>query len=276
MPSTPKCPAEPRANLRQFDPAQVGGKQAHAAMIEPRRGLHFRLGKTLSFASGDARLDLTLQLPPGQWLALQGCSGAGKTTVLRLLAGLETADCGFIHLDGETWFDAADGTQLATRHRRVGLMFQEHALFPHMSAQRQIDFARRPDDRAPSTTRLLELVGLEKLAARLPGELSGGQRQRLALARTLASSPRLLLLDEPLSALDPALRLSMQQLLQTVRDSGLVDYAILVTHDPGEADRLTDRIVHLQRGQLIGDSTAPVFSPPRTKEPSCATSVACC
>jgi len=246
---------------------------------EPAPGeLFFALRKSLNFASGEAQLDVSLRLPPGQWLALQGPSGAGKTTLLRLLAGLETAAEGVIRAGDEIWLDSRRGSCLPTRLRRAGMVFQELGLFPHMSARRQVDFARRPESKALPTAQLLELVGLDKLAERYPAELSGGQKQRLALARTLASAPRLLLLDEPLSALDPQLRRSMQALLQEVRASALVDYAILVSHDLDEACQLAARIVRLQRGQVCGD--APPDRPPPhlslIKETSCTSSAACC
>lgn len=246
---------------------------------EPAPGeLFFALRKPLNFASGEALLDVSLRLPPGQWLALQGPSGAGKTTLLRLLAGLETAAEGVIRAGDEIWLDSRRGSCLPTRLRRAGMVFQELGLFPHMSARRQVDFARRPESKALPTGQLLELVGLDKLAERYPAELSGGQKQRLALARTLASAPRLLLLDEPLSALDPQLRRSMQTLLQEVRASALVDYAILVSHDLDEACQLAARIVRLQRGQVCGDAPTDRPHPHLSliKETSCASFAACC
>jgi len=248
------------------------------ADLGPTRRLQFRLRKPLSFASGDAWLDVSLHLPPGQWLALQGPSGAGKTTVLRLLAGLDEASEGLIRVDDEIWLDSGSGRRLPTRLRRAGFVFQELGLFPHMSARRQVDFARRPDGNALPTGQLLELVGLDKLAERYPAELSGGQKQRLALARTLASAPRLLLLDEPLSALDPALRRAMQNLLCEIRASALVDYAILVSHDLDEASQLAERIVRLHRGMVCADTpaTPPPHHPALFKEPPCASSAVCC
>lgn len=223
----------------------------------------FSLRKPLAFAGGESMLDIRLNLPAGQWLALQGASGAGKTSLLRLLAGLETPSAGHIRLGDAVWLDSERGLSLPTCQRQIGLVFQEHALFPHMSARRQLDFARRPGQPAPSTDELLALVGLDQLAERYPAALSGGQKQRLALARTLASAPRVLLLDEPLSALDPALRRSMQALLQQIRDSRLVDCAILVTHDLGEARHLADRIVRVHNGRIHGDRlNHPSIHPP--------------
>jgi len=239
----------------------------------------FSLRKPLAFAAGESLLDIQLSLSSGQWLALQGPSGAGKTTLLRLLAGLDCPSAGHIRLGDEVWLDTETGQQVPTCQRQIGLVFQEHALFPHMNARRQIDFARRPSQPAPPTDELLALVGLEQLAERYPSELSGGQKQRLALARTLASSPRVLLLDEPLSALDPELRRAMQALLQRIRESGLVDCAILVTHDLAEARQLADRIVRLHHGRIHADRPAGAtflrLPLPSTKEPSCYPSAAC-
>lgn len=239
----------------------------------------FSLRKPLAFAAGESLLDIRLSLTSGQWLALQGSSGAGKTTLLRLLAGLDSPSVGHIRFGDEVWLNTETNQQVPTCQRQIGLVFQEHALFPHMNARRQIDFARRPDKPAPSTEELLALVGLEQLADRYPSELSGGQKQRLALARTLASSPRVLLLDEPLSALDPELRRAMQALLQRIREAGLVDCAILVTHDLAEAQQLADRIVRIQHGRIHADRPAGAsflrLSLPLTKEPSCHSSAAC-
>ncbi|MCE1240184.1 MAG: ATP-binding cassette domain-containing protein [Azonexaceae bacterium] len=237
--------------------------------------LHFRLQRTLAFASGSSRLDVELTLGPGEWLALQGPSGAGKTSLLRLLAGLESPESGFIRVGDDCWLDSERGIVLPTRLRRIGYVFQEHALFPHMTARQQLAFARRPETPSARLDELLELVGLAQLADRYPSALSGGQKQRLALARALAAEPRILLLDEPLSALDPELRQAMQTLLQTVREAGLVDHAIVVTHDLPEARRLAEHIVRLHRGRIFSDGPAhdlqsihpPLFVP---KEPPCA------
>lgn len=222
-------------------------------------GKHFQfhLRRTLAFASGLGEFDISLDLPQGAWLAVQGPSGAGKTSLLRLLAGLDTAEEGFIRIDDQVWFDSSRGLNIPTRQRRIGFVFQEHALFPHMTARQQLAFARRPGGDSPSTPELLALVGLDKLADRYPSALSGGQKQRLALARALASSPRVLLLDEPLSALDQAMREAMRGLLKDIREAGLVDYALLVTHDVHEADALASRIVSFDSGHLQASQPAP-------------------
>ena len=212
-------------------------------------GLSFHLGKRLSFSDGIADLEFELQIRRGEWLGLLGPSGAGKTTVLRLLAGLDLADAGFIRIGQETWLDVARRYCMPTRRRQVGFVFQDHALFPHMTVQQNIHFARPKGADPALAEELLELVGLCGLRDSYPVRLSGGQQQRLALARALASAPRILLLDEPLSALDADLRREMQDLLLQIREKNLVDYAILVTHDLAEAGRLVDRSIRLERGR---------------------------
>lgn len=223
--------------------------------------LEFQLHKRLNFADGIAALDVALRLPRGQWLALLGPSGAGKSTLLRLLAGLTAADAGHIRMEQDTWLDVARRNETPTRLRRCGVIFQDHALFPHMTVRQNVVFARPKGAGSEMADELLALVGLGELSARYPVQLSGGQQQRLALARALASSPRILLLDEPLSALDPDLRREMQDLLLKIRESELVDYAVLVTHDADESERLVDRNVRLVRGRIVADSDEPSTAP---------------
>ena len=227
--------------------------------------LRLQVRKHLHFAQGDACLDVALDVPQGQWLALLGPSGSGKTSLLRLLTGLSTPDAGFIQAGEQTWFDASAKRSLPTRLRRIGFVFQDHALFPHMDVQRQLAFAAPRGSKSQRLAELLELVGLQGLAGRFPAQLSGGQQQRLALARALASQPRVLLLDEPLSALDTELRADMQALLLLVQHSGVVDCALLVTHDRAEAQRLASRVVRLEQGRIVSDSlprAVPVAAAP--------------
>ncbi len=221
--------------------------------MQTARHLEFQLRKRLNFSDGVATLDVALRVPRGQWLALRGPSGAGKTTLMRLLAGLTVADAGHIRIEQEIWLDVARQHNTPTRLRRCGVVFQDHALFPHMTVRQNVLLARPKGAGPEMADELLALVGLADLAARYPAHLSGGQQQRLALARALASAPRILLLDEPLSALDADLRREMQDLLLKIRASEWVDYAVLVTHDAGEAERLVDRTVRLARGQVVED-----------------------
>ncbi len=185
-------------------------------------------------------------------LVLFGPSGSGKTTVLRCLAGLESPNEGIIRVGHETWFDAATRTNLPPQRRGVGYLFQQYALFPHLTVRRNISFGIRAarheaDARAGELLERLDLVGLED---RLPGQLSGGQQQRVALARTLACRPRLLLLDEPLSSLDQTLREQVRsQLRDWLREFSVP--TILVTHDRVDAMALGDHVTILSAGEVV-------------------------
>jgi molybdate transport system ATP-binding protein len=215
--------------------------------------LRIQLQKRLRFATGESSLDVTLEMPRGEWLAIQGPSGGGKTSLLRMLAGLTNPDSGLIQVGAQTWFDSVKKQVLPTRHRRIGFVFQDHALFAHMKVRRQLAFAAPKESPPQRIDELLEWIGLQNLAERYPVQLSGGQQQRLALARALVTNPCLLLLDEPLSALDPEMRSDMQDQLLRIRQSGLVDYAVLVTHDSAEAHRMVSRVLRLEQGQVVSD-----------------------
>ena len=183
---------------------------------------------------------------------LFGPSGSGKTTVLRALAGLDRPDAGAITFDGETWFDGAAGVFTPPQARGVGLLFQEYALFPHLSVGANVGFGLHRRPRAERDQRVAELAerfGIAELLLRRPGELSGGQRQRVALARALAPRPRLLLLDEPLSALDAPTRESLRGELRHLLEGAGVP-AIVVTHDRAEALALGDRLAVLVNGTV--------------------------
>ncbi len=192
-------------------------------------------------------LDADLRVPLGESpvTVLFGPSGAGKTTLLRLLAGLDRADSGEIRFRGETWYDSARGIHQAPQQRRAGFLFQDFALFPHLTVARNVEYG------APRGKRkgLLEAFGLAALAARFPREISGGQQQRVALARALAAEPALLLLDEPLSALDAAARArTRHELRRALLDGGVP--AIVVTHDRTEAVALGDWMAVLADGRI--------------------------
>ncbi len=206
-----------------------------------------------TFAGGSSiHVRLDEPLVPGEVLVLFGPSGAGKSTVLRAVAGLDRPDGGAIRFDGETWFDAAAGVHVPPQRRRVGFLFQDLALFPHLSVEGNVGFGLghlvREDrrDRVGETARMLRV---EELLGRRTGTLSGGERQRVALARALAPRPRLLLLDEPLSALDAPLRESLRgELGALLRRLGIP--SIVVTHDRTEALALGSRIAVLAGGAV--------------------------
>ena len=190
------------------------------------------------------------ELPLDGVAVLFGPSGAGKTTVLRLLAGLDRPDAGTVRLGDETWSDAARGIHLPPQRRRVGFLFQDHALFPHLDVAANVGYGLGGLPRAEREARVREVAGrlhAGDLLGRMPGELSGGQRQRVALARALAPSPRLLLLDEPLSSLDAPTREALRgELRGSLKESGVP--AVVVTHDRVEALALGDRLVVLSQG----------------------------
>jgi molybdate transport system ATP-binding protein len=184
---------------------------------------------------------------------LFGPSGCGKTTVLRCLAGLERPDEGMIHFGGKAWFDAAKGVHLPPQERDVGFVFQDYALFPHLTVEQNIGYGLRRLKTAESTRRVTELVErveLRGVEQRRPRQLSGGQQQRVALARALASRPRLLLLDEPLSAMDAALRLELRAELRRVLASCDIP-VLLVTHDRDEALALGNQLIVMSRGKVL-------------------------
>ena len=195
-------------------------------------------------------LQLRFEQDAGEKLVLFGPSGCGKTTLLRCLAGLERPDTGQIRLKESVFFDAATRHFLPPRLRRIGYMFQDYALFPHLSVKKNILYGSRPDGSAALYERLLERFSLTSLAERSIGVLSGGEKQRVALARALMSQPQLLLLDEPLSALDAATRRQLQDELNALHKEWRIPL-LLVTHDLDEARRIGDRILFLEQGRII-------------------------
>jgi len=202
---------------------------------------------------GDVELDVELEVAPGECLALAGPSGAGKTSVLRVAAGLLRPRWGRVAAGERVWLDTERGVDVPPEERRCGYVFQDYALFPHLSAWRNVAYPLRRLPRGERRRRALELLERFGLAARAdahPATLSGGERQRVALARALALEPRLILLDEPLAALDARTRASAaRELAAVLRESSVP--AILVTHDFTEAAQLGDRVAVIDRGRIV-------------------------
>ena len=223
-------------------------------MAEAAGALEVRLSQ-----AGPIPLEATLSCAAGEVLALVGPSGGGKSTILRAIAGLVRVREGRVAVGGEAWFDSSRGIALAPRRRSVGFVFQSYGLFPHMSARGNVEAALghvAPALRRGRALELLERVNLKGLEDRRPSELSGGQQQRVAVARALARDPKVLLLDEPFSAVDHSTRqILYRELAQLRRD--LAVPMVLVTHDLEEAALLADRMSILHRGRTLQD--APPF-----------------
>jgi molybdate transport system ATP-binding protein len=206
---------------------------------------------------GALDLDVALEVQAGECVALAGPSGAGKTSVLRVAAGLLHPRRGRVEAMGETWLETEAGIDLPPERRRCGYVFQEYALFPHLSAWQNVAYPLRGVPRGERRARalgLLERFGLRELADARPRTLSGGERQRVALARVLARDPGVLLLDEPLSALDARTRAGASRELSAVlRDLEIP--ALLVTHDFGEAAQLGDRVGVIDAGRVVQEGT---------------------
>jgi len=198
-------------------------------------------------------LNAEIECAPGELIALIGPSGGGKTSLLRIIAGLAKPQQGRISCAGETWLDTVEGRNLSPQQRRIGYVFQDYALFSHLSALRNIEAAllHLPTvERHDKATELIDMVNLSGLERRLPGQLSGGQRQRVALARALAREPKVLLMDEPFSAVDQVTRRKLQYELVRLRRRIRLPI-IYVTHDLNDAMMLADRIYAVSRGETL-------------------------
>jgi molybdate transport system ATP-binding protein len=227
------------------------------------------LSASIGVARGNFAVDVDLDVPDGEVLAVLGPNGAGKSTLLRVLAGLLSPDSGRVVVDGAVWDDVDAGVHRPPHARAIGMVFQDHLLFPHLSAVDNVAFglrtrgARRPAARAAAAGWLTR-VGLDGFGDRRPGQLSGGQAQRAALARALVGEPSLLLLDEPLSALDARTRLTVRAELR--RHLGeFPGSAVLVTHDPVDALALAHRVLVVEDGRVVqSGAPAEVARRPRT------------
>ncbi len=196
------------------------------------------------------RLEVELTVAAGQTLALVGPSGAGKTTILRSIAGLHRPPRGCISSDGTVWLNRKEGIEVPPQLRRVGFVFQSYALFPHLSAARNVAEAMMevdPIERRARAAQLLDQVHLSGFAERKPHQLSGGQQQRVALARALARDPRVLLLDEPFSAVDHPTKRSLHELLAEIRRSSTMPI-ILVSHNIEDVCEIADRVCFIRAG----------------------------
>ncbi|AZL53042.1 ATP-binding cassette domain-containing protein [Aliarcobacter skirrowii] len=208
--------------------------------------ISLNIKKELHGSNGVMNLDINLSLQNGEFVALSGDSGSGKTTLLRVLAGLEEA-FGEIIVDGEIWLN--EKIKKPIQKRDIGFVFQDYALFPNLSVIDNLLYVKKDKDLAKQ---LLSLTDLYELKNRYPSSLSGGQKQRVSLCRALMKRPKILLMDEPLSALDPHMRLKLQDEILTLHKE-FETTTIMVSHDPSEMYKLASRVLVLKDGKIIDD-----------------------
>jgi molybdate transport system ATP-binding protein len=205
--------------------------------------------KTILTANGKMNLAVETTIRQGELVALFGSSGAGKTTLLRILTGLVNPDKGTVRFGQTVWFDSKKHINVIPQYRNISLMFQDYALFPNMTVEQNIQFAQSQKDNH-TVNELLSVFGLQEFRKRKPGGLSGGQKQRVALARALARKPQLLLLDEPLSALDAEMRTMLQNEIARAHEmSGAT--TILVSHDLNEVFKLATHVLCIENGSIV-------------------------
>lgn len=212
--------------------------------------ISINIKKSLHSAEGYIEASFELEIDDGEFLTLFGPSGAGKTTLLRMIAGLEKPDSGIIRVDDEIWYDSTLHINLPPQKRSIGFVFQDYALFPTMSVYENLLFAASQKTQKSLIDELLELTELSNLAHRFPDTLSGGQKQRVALVRALVRQPKILLLDEPLSALDSPMRLKLQDELALIH-ARLGVTTLLVSHDIAETVKLSNRMAQIESGRIV-------------------------
>ncbi len=210
--------------------------------------VHIDINKTLQGSVGTMVLDVDIHIEEHAFVALAGQSGSGKTTLLRILAGLENST-GVVDVDGELWQEGRK--VLAPQKRGIGFVFQDYALFANMTVEENLLYVAKDRELAKQ---LLEMTDLLVLKDRLPSTLSGGQKQRVSLCRAMMNRPKLLLMDEPLSALDPAMRTKLQHDILTLHKA-FGTTTIMVSHDPSEIYRLADRVIVLDQGKVVREGS---------------------
>ncbi|MEZ0361376.1 MAG: ATP-binding cassette domain-containing protein [Hydrogenobacter sp.] len=210
--------------------------------------IRLEVKKRLHGSQGDFYLEVSLEVKDKEFVVVFGPSGSGKTILLRMLAGLETPQEGYIEVNGEIWYDSKKGINLPPQKREVGFVFQDYSLFPNMSVFENVAFGMRRKD-PDKVMELLRLAKMEELKDRKPNTLSGGQKQRVALLRALAREPKVLLLDEPLSALDHETALLLRDEIKSFqRRYGIP--TLMVSHNKEEVLRLADKVIRLVNGKM--------------------------
>jgi molybdate transport system ATP-binding protein len=220
----------------------------------------FKIQKKLQSAAGEMLLTLDFEIKENEFVTLYGVSGSGKTTTLRILSGLTQSDEGFIKVNNEIWLDTKNKIQLQPQKRKIAYVFQDYALFPNMSIRENLSYALEKGQDKSIIEELLSLMELEQLQYQKPAQLSGGQKQRVALARALVRQPDILLLDEPLSAVDNEMRLKLQDYIIKVHRKYQLT-TILVSHDISEIYKMSDKVIVLENGKISKQGTPDeVFS----------------
>jgi len=219
------------------------------------------ISKQLESSDGKMTLHINTSIQEGDFIMIYGESGVGKTSLLRMISGLMQPDKGSIHVKDEIWF-LHQQINLSPQKRKVGFVFQDYALFPNMTVRGNIEFAMRNNDEA-LVDELLEFSELQNLQQRFPHQLSGGQKQRLALIRALAGKPQILLLDEPLSAVDYEMRKKLRSYIQKIHKKYHIT-TIMVSHDHEEIRDLGNRVIHLKKGKIEFDGLVGEFDELKT------------
>ena len=208
------------------------------------------LEKRLTAENGEMQMHIDIDIEQGTFVTIYGNSGAGKTSILRMLAGLLQPDKGLITVNNKTWFDSSNKINVKPQQRKMGFVFQHYSLFPNMTIKENLLFALNKGQDKQIITELISIIELGDLQHRKPGKLSGGQMQRVALARALVRKPEILVLDEPLSALDTNMRTRLQDYILKLHQQFNLT-TILVSHDPGEVIKMSDKIFVLENGRII-------------------------
>lgn len=212
--------------------------------------IHIALEKKLTAANGEMLLDIAMHIEQGKLVTLYGNSGAGKTSILRMIAGLLQADKGLIKVHQKTWLDTNKGIYLKPQQRKIGFVFQDYALFPNMTVKENLLYALEKNQDKQIVNELIQIIELDDLQDRKPENLSGGQKQRVALARAMVRKPEILMLDEPLSALDTKMRTKLQDYILKVHKQFNLT-TLLISHEIGEVIKMSDTIFIIENGRII-------------------------